>query len=99
LMVSLSNSYQVQSNKESGYGRYDVMLIPHDKTQLGLVLEFKTVREPNADLTHAAQQALQQIIDRRYTDQLRTLGLKNLLQIGLAFYGKQVKVMGQSVSS
>ena len=98
LMVSLSDTYQVQSNKESGYGRYDVMLIPNDRTQLGLVLEFKTVREPSMDLTQAAQQALQQIIERRYADQLRAQGLKNILQVGLAFYDKQVKVLADSNS-
>lgn len=93
LMVTLNDTYEVQSNKESGGGRYDVMLIPHDKTKLGLVLEFKTIRDDTIDLTQGAEQALQQIIDRRYADTLRAQGIQQILQVGLAFREKDVKVI------
>ena len=43
MLVSLSTTHQVKSNRESGYGRYDVMIIPHDKNKLGIIIEFKKV--------------------------------------------------------
>ena len=52
----------MKSNRESGYGRYDVMVIPKDKTKLGIIIEFKKVdKEENEDLEKACQLALQQI--------------------------------------
>ena len=44
LIAGLQDTYTIQSNRESGYGRYDVMIVPKDISKLGLVLEFKTAR-------------------------------------------------------
>ncbi len=77
---------------ESGYGRYDVMLIPKDPSQLGIVLEFKTVREDDIPLADGAQQALEQIIDRNYAQVLRSKGIQQILHLGLAFRHKEVAV-------
>lgn len=44
MLISLSEKYEVKSNKESGYGRYDVMLIPKDKSKIEIVMEFKKVK-------------------------------------------------------
>jgi hypothetical protein len=93
LVVSLADRYEVKSNPESGYGRANVMLIPKDKTQLGLVLEFKTLRDKNVDLTEGANQALQQILERRYADTLRAQGITRVLHLGLAFRGKEVAMV------
>lgn len=95
LVVSLADRYDVKSNPESGYGRADVLLIPKDKTQLGLVLEFKTLRDKNVDLTEGANQALQQILERRYADTLRAQGITRILHLGLAFRGKEVAMIEQ----
>jgi hypothetical protein len=93
MMVSLNETHEVKSNYESGYGRYDVMLIPKDREQLGIILEFKTVREKKTSLKQAAKDALQQIIQRQYAAQLHQLGIHNILQMGLAFRGKHVFVL------
>lgn len=93
MMVTLSETHEIKSNYESGYGRYDVMLIPKDREQLGIILEFKTVREKKTPLKKAAQDALQQIIQRQYAAQLHQQGIHNILQMGLAFRGKQVFVL------
>jgi Predicted AAA-ATPase/PD-(D/E)XK nuclease superfamily len=95
MMVSLSETHEVKSNHESGYGRYDVMLIPKDREQLGVILEFKTVRDPEMDLKQAAQDALRQIAQRRYAAELQQLGIERILQLGLAFRGKQVAVLAE----
>ena len=92
LMSSLQDTYTIQSNRESGYGRYDVMLIPHDKTRLGIVLEFKTA-DAEEDLSTVAQQALQQVKDKQYAIQLTQAGLSSILAVGLAFKGKEVAVV------
>jgi len=92
LMVTLSESHEIQSNRESGFGRYDVMLIPKDPEQLGIILEFKTVREPDADLKQAAIKAVEQITQRRYEITLKQKGIHRMVKVGLAFRGKEVEV-------
>ncbi|MBN1684421.1 MAG: AAA family ATPase [Gammaproteobacteria bacterium] len=91
LLVGLRDTYQVKSNRESGYGRYDVMLIPYDKTKLGLIIEFKTAKSA-AELESAADVAMQQIADKNYVAELTEAGIKNILQLGMAFYGKKVLI-------
>lgn len=88
LVVNLS-THIVHSNKESGLGRYDVVLIPNDKTKLGIVLEFK-VAKPTDDLQNSAQEALSQINTKNYAAELTQQGISNILKIGLAFSGKEV---------
>ena len=94
LMSSLKDTYTIQSNRESGQGRYDVMLIPHDKSKLGLVLEFKTV-EANEDLDTVAQLALQQVKDKQYETAVKQAGISSVLKLGLAFKGKNVAVVSE----
>jgi Predicted AAA-ATPase/PD-(D/E)XK nuclease superfamily len=99
LIVSLSDTHEVQSNRESGYGRYDVILIPKDPEQLGIILEFKTVTSEKEDLEQAAQQAVQQITDRQYETVLIQKGIHRILKLGLAFHGKTVAVFASGVDS
>jgi hypothetical protein len=89
LMVSLSNTHHVQSNKESGFGRYDVLLIPKDPDKLGLILEFK-VADTASELQAAAEEALEQINQCGYAAELMQKNIKNILKMGLAFCGKEV---------
>jgi hypothetical protein len=94
LMSSLQDTYTIKSNRESGYGRYDVMLLPKDKAKLGIVLEFKTAEETE-DLTIVAQQALQQVKDKQYEAELKQAGIQSVLKLGLAFKGKDVAVVSE----
>ncbi|PRX21219.1 PD-(D/E)XK nuclease superfamily protein [Orenia metallireducens] len=94
LMVNLRGEYQVKSNRESGYGRYDVMLIPNNKEQLGIVMEFKKVGNSDS-LEEGAKQALEQIKDRNYRSNLMEEGITEILEIGLAFQGKRVLVLSR----
>lgn len=99
MMVSLSETHEVKSNRESGYGRYDVMLIPKDIEQLGIILEFKTVLDDTTELQTAAEQAIQQIHQRQYIAELQQHGLQRILIMGLAFRGKKVFLLSESVTS
>ena len=89
LLVSLSSTHRVHSNKESGFGRYDVLLIPKDKAKLGIILEFK-VAKPELNLQDSAQEALVQIDQKNYATELTEQGVVQILKMGLAFRGKEV---------
>ncbi len=95
LIVSLSGTHHIQSNKESGRGRYDVLIIPKDLTQLGIIIEFKVAKK-NIDLQAAADEALEQINQRGYATELAQKHIKKILKMGLAFYGKEVALASQS---
>ncbi len=94
MLASLSETYEVKSNRESGYGRYDVMLIPKDKTRLGIIIEFKRVNaDKNETLESEAKKALKQIEERKYETELRSLGFDKILKLGISFLGKKTLVL------
>ncbi len=94
MLASLLQTHEVKSNRESGYGRYDVMLIPKDKTKLGIVIEFKKVHaDRNETLESEAQKALKQLEDRKYETELRAQGFKKILKLGISFLGKRCLVL------
>ncbi len=96
LMVELKGSYEVTSNRESGFGRYDIMLVPRKMGQLDpMAIEFK-VRKPRkeASLEETVAAALQQIDDKEYDAVLVERGFKKerIRHYGFAFEGKQVLI-------
>ena len=98
LLVDLSGRYEITSNRESGFGRYDVMLKPLRKEDAGIILEFKVhdpKEEPSLEETAAA--ALKQIEEKKYDRTLLDLGLEkeNIKKYGFAFEGKKV-LIGES---
>lgn len=93
-LIALSKEYEVKSNKESGYGRYDIMIIPKDIKKKGIIIEFKKIDEDdNETLEIAAEKALNQIKDKRYKQELIDRGVKDIIQLGIAFEGKKVLVL------
>ncbi len=93
MLVGLKDQYEVKSNRESGLGRYDVMLIPKNPHELGVIMEFKKIgRFEDIDLETAVLSALQQIEERRYAQELFDRGIHRILYLGFAFKGKQVLI-------
>ena len=93
MLLGLGDNYEVKSNRESGYGRYDVMVIPKNISKIGIVIEFKKVDEDDEeDLEKAADAALKQIKDKDYKSELIEKGIKNIIELGIAFEGKKVLV-------
>lgn len=93
MLTGLGETYEVKSNRESGYGRYDVMVIPKDKSRLGIVMEFKKVNKRKKEtLEIAIESALKQLKDKDYKEELLSRGIKNILQIGIAFDGKDLLI-------
>ena len=101
LMVDQVDNYILNSNRESGYGRYDIMLEPIDKTNArypGIVIEFKVInpRKENS-LEETVASALEQIEEKNYDAELIKRGVKeeNIHHYGFAFKGKEVLIDGR----
>ncbi len=93
LLVGLRPEYEVKSNRESGYGRYDVMIIPRDINKTGIIIEFKKVdADEGGDLEKAAESALQQIEAKEYQQELFERGIHKIIKLGIVFRGKEVLV-------
>ncbi|SDA73395.1 PD-(D/E)XK nuclease superfamily protein [Butyrivibrio sp. INlla18] len=95
LMVDLADRYIITSNRESGFGRYDVCLEPRVNGLPAYVLEFK-VHDPDdeKDLADTVQKALEQIKEKKYDAQLIANGIskKDIHHYGFAFEGKKVLI-------
>ena len=93
MLVSLSEGYEVKSNKESGYGRYDVMIIPKDSSKIGIIIEFKKIDYFLDDtIEYATVAALKQIEDKKYETELLEKGVKDIVKLAIVFKGKEIKV-------
>ena len=98
LMVDKRDDYIIKSNKESGFGRYDVMMIPRDTENSslpGLILEFKVINYSiEKSLEETVKSALQQIEEKKYDTELLKAGVKkeNIRHYGFAFEGKKVLI-------
>ena len=87
----LDGRYEIESNKESGYGRFDLAFIPKDKDQAGVILEFKKAQNEDA-LETRAEEALKQIEEKAYAASLNKRGVKNIWKYGIAFCGKRLEM-------
>jgi hypothetical protein len=91
MLVWMSGKYDIRSNRESGFGRYDVMLKPKDPEGLGIIIEFKKVETKGEDdYKTVIKEALEQIHKKGYAAELESSGVKNILKIAAAFRGKQL---------
>ena len=95
LLVELRDRYQICSNRESGYGRYDVMLTPVTEVDDAIVIEFK-VHEPDEEesLQDTVRTALEQITEKDYDAELLAQGISvdRIRHYGFAFEGKKVLI-------
>lgn len=95
LMVELDGRYHIRSNRESGFGRYDIMLEPVDLSDDAIIIEFK-VRNPQKEKTleETVKTALEQIKEKQYAVDLISKGIKEekIKKYGFAFEGKTVLI-------
>ena len=95
--MELYDRYVITSNRESGFGRYDVILEPRKQGKYGIILEFKVqdVQEEK-ELSETVEKALKQIEEKRYETILIEKGVpkEKIRKYGFAFRGKTVLIGG-----
>ena len=87
----LEGEYITKSNIESGLGRYDFLIEPKNKSKRAFIIEFKST-DSVEKLEEVSKEALKQIEDKKYDVSLKQNGIKEITYIGIAFYGKQIKI-------
>ena len=91
IFVALINDYRRLSERESGYGRADLILEPKKKENPGYIFEFK-VANSEEELESYAEEGFEQIKEKKYDTELINHGVTEIIYIGLAFYKKKLKM-------
>jgi len=95
LLVDMKDKYVVDSNRESGFGRYDIMIKPRDVSMAGVIIEFKVYdadEDEEETLQDTVENALKQIEEKNYEQKLRDEGIETIYKYGIAFCGKECKI-------
>ena len=93
MLVGLKDTYYVNSNRESGYGRYDIMLEPKDKNGNSFIMEFKVLDDmEEKTIEDTIKNAKKQIEEKRYEENLKERGFRNITKMVYAFKGKEVEI-------
>jgi hypothetical protein len=93
LLAIIGDDYIIKSNRESGDGRYDIMLIPHDKTKYAVVIEIKQIASTmgHAPLNNEIKNALSQINKNKYYKELidNKIEHNKIVKVPIVFVGKE----------
>lgn len=93
LIALLDQQYKITSNREFGEGRYDISLFPRELRYPGILMELKWKKGITEDtLKKLAKEALNQIETQRYDAEMRQEGVTEVIKLGIAFSGKNVKI-------
>jgi len=97
LLATIGDDYTIKSNRESGEGRYDILLIPHDKTKYGVVIEIKQISKEkgekdesfNKRINNKIQEAIAQIDNNEYFKELVDNKVEKIIKLPIVFAGKE----------
>ena len=93
MLVGLKDTYYVNSNRESGFGRYDIMLEPKDKNGNSFIMEFKVMENmEEKTIEDTVENAKKQIEEKEYEENLKERGFTNITKMVYAFNGKEFKM-------
>lgn len=93
LMIHLTEEYRVESNREYGNGRPDMVILPEKKDRTAFVMEFKAIKSAEkATSEEGAREAMIQIEEKRYVEGIRAAGFVRVTAIGIGFKGKEVVI-------
>lgn len=94
LLVQLQDKYNIESNREYGLGRPDLIVLPHDKNCTAVIFEFKAVKTSEKEAPEdAAKEALSQCDEKKYAAGLKAKGYEKYRIIGIGFKGKELKML------
>jgi len=96
ILMCLKDKYYIRSNREVGLGRCDVMLIPRDLSQVsrGIIFELKKVNKTKKEtFERVIDNALYQISENKYNTELRSHGVKDIVNVIMVFAGKELRVV------
>ncbi|SDB36462.1 PD-(D/E)XK nuclease superfamily protein [Butyrivibrio sp. INlla16] len=91
ILAMVFDTHRVESNKESGYGRFDIALYPKKTNDIAVLLEFKSSGSEK-ELEKDAQEALNQIDEKKYDTELKKVKAGKIHKYGISFYGKIIRV-------
>jgi len=105
LLAIIGDDYIIKSNRESGEGRYDIMLVPHDKNKYGVVIEIKQIAKVDNEtedclserITSKINEALTQIEQNRYYKELIDHKIKKIIKLPIVFVGKEPHITHKSI--
>ena len=95
----MNNLYHVDSNRESGHGRYDIQLRPYNNKMPGIIIELKVLKDGvtesriDTELEASAKEALAQIERQQYVTAMKQQGITHFFKVGVSFYKKHVKLL------
>ena len=93
MLIGLGPDYQVKTNRESGYGRYDVLVLPKDKNKQAIIIELKSVNKTkHKDFDKSIEEALKQLKDKAYYKEIKARGYNNILELAVVSDGKEVRI-------
>lgn len=96
LCAMLDSQYYITSNRESGEGRFDIQLMPREKSLPGILIEVKAEKESDPEsLKKLAKRALEQIESKKYDEDMQVQGVNLIFKYGVAFCGKRVEIATQ----
>jgi hypothetical protein len=98
LLINLENKYKIRSDRESGYCRYDIMMIPFDTNKTGIIIEFKKIKK-NESSKNVLIAAMNQIKKMEYAVELKEANIEKILAIAIALDGKRVEVISEEIIS
>ena len=90
-LCALSGDYFLTSNRELGNGRFDIQMMPQKKNLPGIIIELKAADEPE-NLKRLADSVLQQIDEKKYDTQMKSMGITKIVKYGIAFCAKDVEM-------
>lgn len=93
----LGKDYTVESNRESGYGRFDLAIFPNDTSKAGVIMEFKAA-DTEEQLPGKANEALRQIEDKKYDAEFAKRRIQRVWKYGIAFHGKNICIKNEKIN-
>lgn len=93
LVSIMDNNYRIRSNRESGDGRYDICMIPRINKYPGIIIELKSEKNLSMEALNALSgKALKQVEEKAYDNELKQEGVRDIIKLGIAFSGKNVRI-------